>query len=118
MMIRSWRDVRPQVGHESKIMWSIFQPTGTPNDAGACLQGLGSLTLHRLQPGMEGDYHDHDDKEQVYYFLSGSARMKIDGDMYDVREGDAVQLPPKCMHQILNHSDDWVEHLIITAMVD
>ena len=119
MVIRSWRDAQPHVGHDMKIIWSIFQPQGTAgHDADeACLVGLQSLTLHRLQPGAEGDYHDHDDKEQVYYFTRGRGKMRIDDVIYEVAEGDAVQLPPRCRHQMVNDSDAWVEHLIITAAV-
>ena len=28
MVIRNWRDVTPVVGHDTKIIWSIFRPKG------------------------------------------------------------------------------------------
>ena len=43
--------------------------------------------------------------------------MKIDGQLYPVREGDVVHTPARIKHQLLNTSDDWIEHLIITAKV-
>ena len=120
MVIRSWRDAKPHVGHENKIIWSIFRSKGVEDleENEACLLGLSGVTVHRLQPGCDGDYHDHKNKEQVYYFTEGRAKMKIDGEIYEVRAGDAVHLPPKCKHQIVNDTDDWVEHLIISATVD
>lgn len=118
MVIRSWRDAKPGVGHDMKIIWSIFRARGSGDDpAEGCLLGMSGLTLHRLQPGAEGDYHDHADKEQVYYFTAGRGKMRIDDALHAVRAGDAVHLPPKCRHQMINDSDDWVEHLIITAPV-
>ena len=75
------------------------------------------FTLHRMQPGLEGDYHDHEDREQVYYFTEGRGKMKIDDEIYEVRKGDSVHLPPKVKHQLINDSDEWIEHLIVTAQV-
>lgn len=119
MVIRSWRDARPYVGHDTKIIWSIFRAKGSQGTSPeeGCLEGMTGVTLHRLQPGGEGDYHDHADTEQVYYFTSGRGKMKIDGQLYQVRSGDAVHLPPACKHQMINDSDDWVEHLILSARV-
>ena len=119
MLIRNWRNVPPRVSHQSAIIWDLMYADGTPGkDAvSAPLGAVGSLTLHAMQSGQEGDYHDHDDDEQIYYFTRGKAKMKIDGDIYDVREGDAVLLPPKTKHQLINDSDDWVEHLIVGANV-
>ena len=119
MHIRNWRDVGPVVGHDAKLIWSLFRAKdreGVDEDTGV-LEGCSGLTVHRLQGGLQGDYHDHEATEQVYYFLSGKGRMKIDGQMYDVREGDAVHIPPKIKHQIFNGGDDWIEHLIISAVV-
>lgn len=117
MVIRNWRDAQPTVGHNGKLIWSIFRARGTKDRTAeeAPLDGLQSLTLHRLQGGGEGDYHEHADREQVYYFLSGRGQMKIDDHLYDVREGDAVHVPPQTRHQLVNPTDEWIEHLIITA---
>ena len=119
MHIGNWRDVGPVVGHDAKLIWSLFRAKdreGVDEDTGV-LEGFSGLTVNRLQGGLQGDYHDHEATEQVYYFLSGKGRMKIDGQMYDVREGDAVHIPPKIKHQIFNDGDDWIEHLIISAVV-
>ena len=119
MVIRNWRNVTPVVGHESKLIWSIFRAQSAEglDENEAVLLGFSGLTLHRLQGGLDGDYHEHEATEQVYYFLSGQGRMKIDGEIYEVREGDAVHIPPKVKHQLSNPGDDWVEHLIISAQV-
>lgn len=119
MVIRNWRNVTPVVGHQSKLIWSIFraQSTAGLDENEAVLRGFSGLTLHRLQGGLAGDYHAHEATEQVYYFLSGQGQMKIDGETYEVREGDAVHIPPRVEHQLCNTGDDWVEHLIISAPV-
>ncbi len=119
MVIRNWKEATPYVGHETAIIWPIFVAKGAQGLTAeeAPLLGATGFTLHRMQSGMEGDYHDHQDREQIYYFTSGKGKMKIDDEIHPVREGDAVHLPPKTMHQLINDSDDWIEHLIVTAVV-
>ncbi len=117
--VRNWRDATPVVAHESAIIWRLFDEKGKgglPYDE-APLEGFQSLTLHRMQAGKSGDYHEHEGREQVYYFTEGRGKMKIDGELYDVKEGDAVCVPPRTKHQMINDSDDWLAHLIITAWV-
>ncbi|MCH8235202.1 MAG: cupin domain-containing protein [Chloroflexi bacterium] len=78
---------------------------------------MAGFTLHRMQGGQAGDYHSHESQEQVYYFIRGSGQMKLDGEIFDVKEGDAVHIPPKVKHQFINNSEDWCEHLLVTADV-
>lgn len=119
-VVRNWRDVTPFVGHESAIIWPIYwggeDYADLPPEE-APLLGMVGFTIHRMQGGLSGDYHDHEDREQVYYFTSGRGKMKLDDVIYDVRDGDAVHIPPKVRHQLINDSDDWIEHLLITAPV-
>ena len=117
--IRNWKDSGPTVSHDNAIIWRIFRERGTEGRTyeEAPLEGILSLTLHMLQGGKSGDYHAHEASEQVYYFTRGRGRMKIDGETYDVKEGDAVHVPPRSRHQLINDSEDWIEHLIVTAGV-
>lgn len=119
MIKRNWRDEAPYVGHESAIIWPIFRAKGTKDRTyeQAPLEGMSGFTLHRMQGGKQGDYHDHEREEQLYYFLKGCGKMKIDDVVFDVREGDAVHIPPGSKHQLINDSDDWIEHILVTAPV-
>ena len=56
-------------------------------------------------------------REQVYYFIRGSGQMKLDGETFDVKEGDAVYIPPRAKHQFINNTEDSCEHLLVTANV-
>jgi mannose-6-phosphate isomerase-like protein (cupin superfamily) len=121
MIIRNWRDAIPYVGHNSKIIWPIFTRTGRENaepPESACLQGLSQLTRHIIQGRVTSDYHEHENVEQVYYFISGNGKMLIDGQEYSVTAGDAVHLPPKTKHQVINDGEDDIEYLNISAIVD
>ncbi len=119
VVIRNWRDQPPRVSHLTAVIWDMFIEKGWPDRPAEQTVGGGyfSLTLHRMQPGKSGDYHEHDDQEQVYYFTKGRGKMKISEKIYEVRDGDAVHIPARNLHQLINDSDDWVEHLIVSARV-
>ena len=117
--IRNWQDVDPYIGHETAIIWPIFRGKGTPDltHEQAPMEGMVGFTRHMMQAGKSGDYHAHEDREQVYYFIAGAGKMKLDGEIHDVRPGDTVHIPPKGKHQLINDGGDWIEHLLVTAEV-
>ena len=120
MIIRNWREATPRVGHDNVVIHDVFGPRGTEGKtrAEAPLGGNWSLTRQMLQPGKIGDEHEHEGIEQVFYFTGGRGQMKLDGEIHDVTEGDAVHVPPRCRHQTLNNSDGWLELLVITVWLD
>jgi mannose-6-phosphate isomerase-like protein (cupin superfamily) len=118
--IRNWKDSTPVVSHESAIVFWLFREKGAEGytETEAPLEGMGGLTLHMMQGGKSGDYHVHDSRGQLYYFTKGRGKMKIDDVMYDVKEGDAVYVPANSYHQLVNDSDDWIEHLIVNGKAE
>ena len=117
---RNWRDCTPVVAHESVIGWVIFKAKGTAGFPAeqTPLEGFLGMALQTMQAGRKTDYHAHEEREQVYYFTKGRGRMKLDGDVHEVKAGDAVHIPPQSKHQTINDSDDWLEHLILSAAVE
>jgi mannose-6-phosphate isomerase-like protein (cupin superfamily) len=60
--------------------------------------GLGecALTHQRVPPGCRFPYgHTHETQEEVYVVVRGSGRMKLDDEIVEVREWDAVRVPPR-----------------------
>ncbi len=110
----NWRDVTANIAHATAIVWPIFGAAGSTYKF-APLQGFSGLTRHMIQPGKAGDYHVHYDREQVYYFTEGSGKMNIDEVIYDVKKGDAVCVPTTSYHHMINDTDDWLVHLIISG---
>ena len=54
------------------------------------------LSYHRLKPGKrQGFGHRHEQAEEVYVVVSGSGRVKIDDAIVELRELDAIRLPPQ-----------------------
>ena len=53
------------------------------------------LSLQRVPPGYRFPYgHTHKTQEEVYVVVRGSGRMKLDDEIVEVEEWDAVRVPP------------------------
>jgi mannose-6-phosphate isomerase-like protein (cupin superfamily) len=53
------------------------------------------LSYQRVPPGHRFPYgHTHATQEEVYVVVRGSGRMKLDDEVIDVGEWDAVRVPP------------------------
>jgi mannose-6-phosphate isomerase-like protein (cupin superfamily) len=59
-----------------------------------------SLAEARIPAGGSTQRHYHKDSEELYYLLSGSGRMEIDGETKDVGPGDAILIPAGSWHEI------------------
>jgi len=53
------------------------------------------LSYQRIPPGYRFPYgHTHETQEEVYVALRGSGRMKLDDEVIELEEWDAVRVPP------------------------
>ena len=53
------------------------------------------LTYQRIPPGYRFPYgHTHQRQEEVYVVVRGSGRMKLDDEVVELRQWDAVRVPP------------------------
>jgi mannose-6-phosphate isomerase-like protein (cupin superfamily) len=54
-----------------------------------------ALTHQRVPPGCRFPYgHTHRSQEEVYVVVRGSGRMKLDDEIVELGEWDAVRVPP------------------------
>jgi mannose-6-phosphate isomerase-like protein (cupin superfamily) len=54
-----------------------------------------ALSYQLIPPGYRFPYgHTHKKQEEVYVVLHGSGRMKVDDEIIDLDEWDAVRVPP------------------------
>jgi mannose-6-phosphate isomerase-like protein (cupin superfamily) len=54
-----------------------------------------ALSYQRVPPGCRFPYgHDHVTQEEVYVVVHGSGRMKLDDEVVELRQWDAVRVPP------------------------
>jgi uncharacterized cupin superfamily protein len=52
------------------------------------------LSYYRVAPGYRLPFgHNHGEQEEVYLVVSGSARMKLDDEIVELRQWDALRVP-------------------------
>ena len=60
------------------------------------------LVLMSLNVGEEIGEETHQDNDQFFRFESGKGKCIIDGNEYDVKDGDAIVVPAGAKHNIIN----------------
>jgi mannose-6-phosphate isomerase-like protein (cupin superfamily) len=63
------------------------------------------LVLMSLVPSEEIGMEVHTDNDQFFRFEKGTGKVVIDGNEYDVTDGDAVVVPAGAQHNVINVSD-------------
>jgi mannose-6-phosphate isomerase-like protein (cupin superfamily) len=54
-----------------------------------------ALSYQRVPPGYRFPYgHTHEKQEEVYVVVRGTGRMKLDDEIVELKEWDAVRVPP------------------------
>ena len=73
------------------------------------------LSYCRVAPGFRLPFgHKHKNQEEVYVLVSGSARMKIEEEVKDLKQWDAVRVHKDTMRS-MEAGDDGAEFLIVGA---
>jgi mannose-6-phosphate isomerase-like protein (cupin superfamily) len=53
------------------------------------------ISYYRIAPGYRIPFgHRHDEQEEIYLVVSGSARVKLDDELVELRALDALRVPP------------------------
>lgn len=63
------------------------------------------LVLMSLLPGEEIGLETHEENDQFLRFEGGNGKVFIDGNEYQVEDGDAVIVPSGAEHNVVNVSD-------------
>src|SRR3954454_18958880 len=76
----------------------IRELAGTPT-GNSVNQSLAEATV---PPGAETEEHHHGVSEEIYFFTSGSGRLKLGDDEPPVAAGDTIVIPPGTPHKLWN----------------
>lgn len=60
------------------------------------------LVLMSLKPGEDIGEETHPDIDQFFRFEKGKGKCIIDGNEYEVKDGDAIVIPAGARHNIIN----------------
>jgi len=73
------------------------------------------LSYQRVPPGVRFPYgHTHREREEIYVVLRGGGRMKLDDEIVEVEQWDAVRVPPGTWRGY-EAGPDGLEILVIAA---
>jgi mannose-6-phosphate isomerase-like protein (cupin superfamily) len=61
-----------------------------------------SLAEARLPAGASTQEHYHAKAEEIYFITRGQGRMRIEGEMAEVKAGDAIAIPRGKKHKLWN----------------
>ena len=76
------------------------------------------VTHFRLEPGFRMPFgHKHELQEEVYVVVRGSGRVKVDDEIVDVSEWDAIRFDPETMRDV-EAGPDGIEYLAFSAGED
>lgn len=59
-----------------------------------------------IKPGGKIPPHLHPEIEHVQYVLKGRYRVSIGGEIYEVKPGDAILIPPNTVHYYENNGEE------------
>jgi mannose-6-phosphate isomerase-like protein (cupin superfamily) len=61
-----------------------------------------SLAEASVPPAGQTEEHFHRTTEEIYYFVSGAGRMRLEGEEREVAAGDCVVIPAGAVHKLWN----------------
>lgn len=108
MVINQLEEQSPFITADGSQIRSILDCTNAPVQN----QSLAEATLPE---GGETERHYHKVSEELYFILSGSGEMEIDGAVETVKPGDAILIPPGAWHQIKAQGDSELKLLCCCA---
>lgn len=99
MHVANIEDAEPFVTKDGSTIREVAGAVSLP----AVNQSLAEATV---PVGAATDEHYHRVTEELYWFVSGRGRMRVEDEMRDVGPGDCVLIPPGARHKLFNTGDE------------
>lgn len=99
-------DFRLHEGDVSRIQWYFLDQSRMPV----------AVQLWELPPSGTEGMHAHPEEqplEELYLLVEGTARMRVDGESFDMEPGDAVLAPVGAEHDFRNTGDTTVKVVVV-----
>jgi mannose-6-phosphate isomerase-like protein (cupin superfamily) len=74
-----------------------------------------SLAEARVPAGGSTQEHYHPRAEEIYFITAGTGRLRIEGEMREVRPGDAIAILPGRRHKLWNTGAETLQLLCCCA---
>jgi len=62
-----------------------------------------------VEPGNSSNLHAHDNREEIFYVVSGRGRIRVDDEEAAIEPGSCIYIPKGSAHQLFNTGDEILE---------
>lgn len=76
-----------------------------------------NVTHVHIHPGQTVPAHTHADEDQIYFVVSGSGFVVLDGVRTDVSAGSSVMIPLGTEHEITNTGSEPLDYVFFVVFV-
>lgn len=76
-----------------------------------------NVTHVRIHPGETVPKHTHTDEDQVYYVVTGTGFVVLDGVRTDVTAGTSVLIPMGTAHEITNTGTEPLDYVFFVVFI-
>jgi len=73
-----------------------------------------SVIQEKMPSGTSETLHYHNNVQQFFYILNGTANFEVGDKIFEVHEGQGFHILPKGIHRILNNTDKTLEFIVIS----
>jgi mannose-6-phosphate isomerase-like protein (cupin superfamily)/ribosomal protein S18 acetylase RimI-like enzyme len=73
-----------------------------------------SILEERMPPGETETLHYHVKAQQVFYILSGTALLEVDGEQNNLEAGESLHIKPKSLHRISNQGSGDLRFVLVS----
>ncbi|HEY3272147.1 MAG TPA: cupin domain-containing protein [Methanocella sp.] len=107
-MIRNRDNVEAYVTKDRSTIRELFHPGTSP------VEGF-SVAEAEVAAGLETDTHVHKKSQEIYYILEGAGTMRLGGQSFKVKTGDAILILPGTPHNIKADDGECIRILCICS---
>ena len=79
---------------------------------------LTEVALNSWRAGLIGPPHWHEQKEQIFFVVSGRGTVRIGDETNEAGPGDFFYIPADVLHHTVNRGDEPFEYLLFNAFLD
>lgn len=109
MIIRSINTIPNTPAYNGTVaQWRLFKE-------GELLSTIIGINANVIDPGTSSEPHKHENSEHVYFILGGIGVARVGDEEREVREGDAIHMPPRLLHSLRNTGTYPLRFLAIVA---
>ncbi|HEY4327460.1 MAG TPA: cupin domain-containing protein [Mucilaginibacter sp.] len=73
-----------------------------------------SVIQERMPPGTGEQLHFHENAQQLFYILTGTATFEIEDEIKTIGENQSIHIPKNTKHRIFNNSNADLHFLVIS----